>query len=53
MLKGWGSEGIRLFGVKGVPHTVLLDPEGKVIEFGLRGEEMVKKLKAIVDGTNK
>lgn len=53
LLKGWGSEGIRLFGVKGVPHTVLLDPEGKVIEFGLRGEEMVKKLKAIVDGTNK
>ena len=53
LLKGWGSEGIRLFGVKGVPHTVLLDPEGKVVEFGLRGEEMVKKLKAIVDGTNK
>lgn len=53
LLKGWGSEGIRLFGVKGVPYTVLLDPEGKVVEFGLRGEEMVKKLKAIVDGTNK
>lgn len=52
-LKGWNSDGIRLFGVKGVPHTALIDPDGKVIEFGLRGEEMVKRLKAIVDGANK
>jgi hypothetical protein len=36
-----------------VPYTVLIDPDGKVVEFGLRGEEMVKKLKAIVDGANK
>lgn len=48
-LKGWGSEGIKLFSVKGVPFTALIDPEGRVVEFGLRGEEMVKTLKAIVD----
>lgn len=48
-LKGWGSEGIKLFSVKGVPFTALIDPEGNVVEFNLRGEEMVKKLKAIVD----
>ena len=48
-LKGWGSEGIKLFSVKGVPFTALIDPEGRVVEFGLRGEEMVKRLKAIVD----
>ena len=52
-LKGWNSEGIRLFGVKGVPFTALLDPDGNVVQFNLRGEEMVKKLKAIVDGANK
>lgn len=52
-LKGWNSEGIRLFGVKGVPFTALVDPEGNVVEFNLRGEEMVKKLKGIVDGANK
>lgn len=52
-LKGWNSEGVKLFNVKGVPHTVLIDPDGNVVEFGLRGEEMVKKLKAIVDGANK
>lgn len=52
-LKGWNSEGAKLFNVKGVPHTVLIDPEGNVVEFNLRGEEMVKKLKGIVDGANK
>ena len=52
-LKGWNSEGIRLFGVQGVPFTALVDPDGNVVEFKLRGEEMVKKLKAIVDGANK
>ena len=49
-LKGWNSEGIKLFSVKGVPYTALIDPEGKVVQFELRGEEMVKKLKEIVDG---
>ena len=52
-LKGWGSEGVKLLNVKGVPHTVLIDPNGNVVEFGLRGEEMVKKLKSIVDGAEK
>lgn len=52
-LKGWGSEGVKLLNVKGVPHTVLIDPNGNVVEFGLRGEEMVKKLKGIVDGAEK
>ena len=51
-LKGWNSEGIKLFSVKGVPYTALIDPEGKVVQFELRGEEMVKRLKKIVDGVN-
>ncbi len=52
-LKGWGSDGVKLFGVKGVPFTALIDPQGNVVQFNLRGEEMVKKLKSIVDGGNK
>lgn len=52
-LKGWNSEGIKFFNVKGVPFTALIDPNGNVVEFGLRGEEMVKKLKGIVDGADK
>lgn len=49
-LKGWNSEGAKLFSVKGIPFTALIDPDGNVVAFGLRGEEMVKKLKGIVDG---
>lgn len=52
-LKGWNSDAIRLFNVKGVPFTVLIDPDGNVVQFELRGEEMVKKLKSIVDGAGK
>lgn len=51
-LKGWNSDGIKLFSVEGVPFTALIDPEGNVVAFGLRGEEMVKELKEIVDGVN-
>ena len=51
-LKGWNSEGIKLFSVKGVPFTALIDPDGNVVAFELRGEEMVKRLKKIVDGVN-
>lgn len=52
-LKGWNSEAIKLFNVKGVPYTALIDPDGNVVEFKLRGEEMVKKLKNIIDSANK
>lgn len=50
VLKGWESEGVKYFNVKGVPFTALIDPDGRVVAFGLRGEEMVKRLKGIVDG---
>lgn len=52
-LKGWNSEAIKFFGAKGIPYTVLIDPDGNVMQFELRGEEMVKKIKSIVDGANK
>ena len=48
-LKGWSSEGAKLFSVKGIPFTALIGPDGNVVAFGLRGEEMVKKLKGIID----
>lgn len=52
-LKGWNSEALNLFGVTGVPFTALIDPNGNVMEFKLRGEEMVKKLKGIIDSAEK
>jgi len=52
-LKGWSSDVITLFNIKAIPHTVLLNPEGKVIAFDLRGEELVNKVKAIAEGKEK
>lgn len=49
-LKGWGSEAVSLFNVTAVPKTILINPEGKVIAFDLRGEEFLNKVKLIMDG---
>lgn len=49
-LKAWGSEAVKLFNVTGVPRTVLLSPSGKVIAFDLRGEELLIKVKKLMDG---
>ena len=47
-LKAWSSDIIRLYNVRGVPHTVLIDPAGNVVKFNLRGEELVSTVKEIL-----
>ncbi len=42
--KMWTSLPAQLCGVTAVPYTVLVDPEGKVIALGLRGEELYAKV---------
>lgn len=49
-LLGWGSPAARLMGVTAIPKTVLIDPEGKAISFSLRGEEMVRRIRQILNG---
>jgi thiol-disulfide isomerase/thioredoxin len=46
-LKYWDSEPAKMFGVKSIPATVILDPEGKVVAKNLRGEELDKFLLTI------
>lgn len=43
-LKGWASELSKPYGVKGIPYTVLLDKEGKIIAERLRGPSLDAKL---------
>lgn len=52
-LKGWSSDAVKLFNVTGVPRTVLINPEGLIVAFDLRGEEMLNKVKRIMEGTEK
>src|SRR3712207_1178131 len=49
-LSGWESDAAKLYKVEAVPRTVLLNPKGQVVAFDLRGEEMVNKIKNILEG---
>ena len=43
-LKQWESSMVPLYQFDGIPFNVLVDPQGKIIATGLRGEELSKKL---------
>ena len=43
-LKGWDSAGASTYSVAGIPHTMLLDPDGKILARGLYGEQLYEKL---------
>ncbi|MFD1186247.1 redoxin domain-containing protein [Pontibacter rugosus] len=47
-LKGWESSAAQLYNVTAIPQTVLLDPEGRIIAKGLRGEELENKLATLL-----
>lgn len=46
-LKYWQSQAALLYGVKSIPHTVLIDQEGKIIMRRLRGKALERKLEEI------
>lgn len=46
-LAGWGCSAIESYGFDGIPFTVLIDREGKIIATDLRGEELSQKLEEI------
>ena len=52
-LKGWGSEAGKLYGISSIPSTILLDPNGIIIEKNLRGDELYKKLEELLEEFNK
>lgn len=43
-LKGWDCEGAKLYGVRAIPATVLVDQQGTIVARNLRGEELGAKL---------
>jgi thiol-disulfide isomerase/thioredoxin len=46
-LKFWQNEAAKMYKVTGIPFTVLIDKEGKIINKNLRGEELEQTLKSI------
>ncbi len=47
-LLAWGSPAARMMGVTTIPKAILIDPEGRVVSFSLRGEGLVNKVKQLV-----
>ena len=48
-LKGWGSEIVKLYKIKGIPYTVLIDKNGNIIAKNLLGEELENEIKKILE----
>ena len=48
-LKLWESKVVKLYAISSIPHTILLDKEGKIIAKDLRGEELHEKLAEFLD----
>ena len=46
-LGGWNSRVPKLYGVKGIPFTVLIDQEGNIIRTKLRGPDLETELARI------
>ncbi len=47
----WNSAVVKQYNISGVPYTVLVDKEGKIIAKGLRGPQLEQKLEEIFKGS--
>ena len=43
----WNNAAAQEYGVSSIPFTVLIDREGRIIEKGLRGDELDGRLKEL------
>lgn len=47
-LKQWESIVVPMYQIQGIPFNVLVDPNGKIIASGLRGEDLEKTLSSVL-----
>lgn len=47
-LKYMNSTAVQSYGISGIPYNVLIDPQGKIIATGLRGNELHSKLAEVL-----
>lgn len=48
-LKKWSSAPAKLYAVRAIPHTVLIDPDGNIVATKLRGNELRYKLEELLN----
>lgn len=49
-LKGWDAAASEIYGVRAIPETVLIAPDGKIVATGLHGEELEAKMEELLNG---
>ena len=47
-LKRWNCAAAKQYGVTGIPFTLLLDKDGKIVAKGLRGDDLLKKVEGLL-----
>lgn len=47
--QGWDQPLVAKYGVQGIPATMLIDRSGKVVDLGVRGEMLGKKLALLIE----
>jgi peroxiredoxin len=47
-LKFWGNLAASLYGVQSIPQNFLIDPQGKIVAKGLRGDDLDHKLEELL-----
>ncbi|MFN0291216.1 redoxin domain-containing protein [Pedobacter helvus] len=48
-LKGWENAAARTYDVQSIPVNYLIDPQGKIVGVGLRGENLMKELEKLFE----
>jgi len=48
-LKGWQCAAAPIYKVDGIPDNILIDPQGKIIDRGLRGKPLHKRLEQLLN----
>ncbi len=47
-LQAWNSEAAGIYGVRAIPHSVLIDPDGIIVEKGLRPDALRERLNELL-----
>ena len=48
-LKGWECAAAPIYKIDGIPDNILIDPQGKIIDRGLRGKPLHKRLEQLLN----
>ena len=48
-LKGWECAAAQIYKIDGIPDNILIDPQGKIIDRGLRGKPLHKRLEQLLN----